>query len=140
MYCTNFLKKISLVSLPGAKYFDIVLLSTMLKYGSIVWLSDTLMYYRIHDENDSNIEDTVGGIALLNYIAKKGISKNQDFFVAMRYDLWRKWLVKQDKVNLFTWRNRVVFKFLLLKSFYLARRLFFWRAVFRKIKIFLRGN
>jgi hypothetical protein len=81
----------------------------MLKYGSIVWLSDTLMYYRIHDENDSNIEDTVGGIALLNYIAKKGISKNQDFFVAMRYDLWRKWLVKQDKVNLFTWRNRVVF-------------------------------
>jgi hypothetical protein len=57
------------------------------------------MYYRIHDENDSNIEDTVGGIALLNYIAKKGISKNQDFFVAMRYDLWRKWLVKQDKVN-----------------------------------------
>jgi hypothetical protein len=31
------------------------------------------MYYRIHDENDSNIEDTVGGIALLNYIAKKGI-------------------------------------------------------------------
>jgi hypothetical protein len=57
------------------------------------------MYYRIHDENDSNIEDTVGGIALLNYIAKKGISKNQDFFVAMRYDLWRKWLVKQDLGN-----------------------------------------
>jgi hypothetical protein len=27
-----------------------------------------------------------------------------------------------------------------LKSFYLARRLFFWRAVFRKIKIFLRGS
>jgi hypothetical protein len=53
---------------------------------------------------------------------------------------WYSSSVKQDKVNLFTWRNRVVFKFLLLKSFYLARRLFFWRAVFRKIKIFLRGN
>lgn len=140
MYCTNFLKKISLVSLPGAKYFDVILLSTMLKYGLIVWLPDTLMYYRIHDENDSNIEDTVGGIALLNYIAKKRIGKNQDFFVAMRYDLWIKWLPKQDKVNLFSWRNRVVFKFLLLRSFYFAGKLFFWRAVFRRIKIFLRGN
>jgi hypothetical protein len=48
----------------------------MLKYDSIVWLPDALMYYRVHDENDSNIEDTVGGIALLNYIAKKGISSS----------------------------------------------------------------
>jgi hypothetical protein len=55
----------------------------MLKYGLIVWLPDTLMYYRIHDENDSNIEDTVGGIALLNYIAKKGIGKNQDCYKSM---------------------------------------------------------
>jgi hypothetical protein len=35
--------KISLVSLPGAKYFDIILLSTMLKYGLIAWLPDTLI-------------------------------------------------------------------------------------------------
>jgi hypothetical protein len=66
----------------------------MLKYGSIVWLSDTLMYYRIHDENDSNIEDTVGGIALLNYIAKKGISKNQDFFVSDTNDIFFKKFVQ----------------------------------------------
>jgi hypothetical protein len=65
----------------------------MLKYGLIVWLPDTLMYYRVHDENDSNIEDSVGCIALLNYIAKKGICKNHDFFVAMRYVLYRRYFL-----------------------------------------------
>ncbi len=134
IYQSNFLKKISLAPLPGAKYFDVILLSTILRYGLILWIPDSLMYYRIHDSNDSNFEDVAGRMALLNYMSKQGLDKNRGPLLMSRFIFWLKWILERDKRSILLWRNRIVFKFLFIKLFYLASELFFWKKLFNFIK------
>ena len=49
------------------------MLSTLLTFGEILWLEKILMYYRVHDSNDSAIESIPDRIKLMNFMKKKKI-------------------------------------------------------------------
>ena len=75
MYRTKYLKQAMLkVSVTG-KHADVSILSSLLNYGTIVWLEKPLMHYRIHASNDSVIEEITSNISLFNYMKKKRCEK-----------------------------------------------------------------
>ena len=53
MYKSSVYRKSFICSEDGGKYGDVSFLLKGLDYGSILWLNKPLMYYRIHDNNDS---------------------------------------------------------------------------------------
>lgn len=56
MYCTDYIKEMD-QSFGAGKYSDVVFLLKLLEKGRILWLSDPLMYYRIHADQDSQQYD-----------------------------------------------------------------------------------
>jgi cellulose synthase/poly-beta-1,6-N-acetylglucosamine synthase-like glycosyltransferase len=134
MYNTKFLKKISITSLPCGKHGDVTLLCSLLNYGPIFWLPDSLMYYRLHDSNDNNVYSISNRICLLNYMARSGLERGDDLMILFRCDFWYKWFVGQNIKNIFLWRNKIVFKFLFLKSLYFMHKMIFWKGFAARIK------
>ena len=133
MYNVEILKKIKLkrVTAKGL-YSDVLMLSSLLNYGNIVWIPDFLMSYRLHDSNESNNLYMSEVIAMLNSMSHNRLDKNNILVRMLRCGYWLKWLLMQDIKNIFLWKNRVVFKFLFFSSFYLVSKLGFWKAFFNK--------
>ena len=134
MYRTKYLKQAMLkVSVKG-KHEDVSILSSLLNYGPIVWLDRPLMYYRIHDSNDSVIEEIISSISLFNYMKKKGIKKNSMKLQLFKVMFMKKWLLQQGNIksNIPNRRYRVIVLFFLLKSMKLVIRVSFWKLVFKK--------
>ena len=52
------------------------MLSSLISFGEILWLDKILIYYRVHDSNDSAIESVSDRIRLMNYMKKKILIKN----------------------------------------------------------------
>jgi len=129
MYSADFLKKIRLNNVRRKNGLsDILMLNSMLEFGSIVWIPDTLVYYRLHDTNDGNNLYTVDHISLLNRMSHNGLNKNTTA-APMRFNYMLQWLLAQDLKDIFSWRNRIVFKYLFFKSFYLMSRIDLWKSL-----------
>jgi glycosyltransferase involved in cell wall biosynthesis len=69
MYRVESLKKLIIKSKVAGKYTDVVMLLELLKKGKIFWLSDRLMEYRIHPNNDSGVECISDRKKLVNYFS-----------------------------------------------------------------------
>jgi len=134
MYKTEKLQRIKFSSLSSGKYSDVVLLSSLLDYGEIFWLPDVLIFYRRHNANDSNLQNIAGLIELSNYMSKNGLQKSQDSMLLFRFSFWLNWFATEKISNVFSWRNRVVFKFLLLSFFRLLNKKILWTAALKKTK------
>ena len=129
MYKLKCLKKINQVNnyrKNGGN--DILILNSLLTYGSIVWIPDYLVYYRLHDSNDGNNLYTVDHILILNSMARNGIDKHTTA-ASMRFNYMLQWFIAQDIKNIFSWRNRTVLKYLFFKSFYLMSRIDLWKSL-----------
>ena len=129
MYNTACLKKIKLNNVRRKEgVSDVLMLNSLLTYGPIVWIPDFLMYYRLHDSNDGNNLYTVDHISLLNCMSHNGLDKNT-IAASMRFNYLFQWLLAQDIKNIFLWRNRIVFKYLFFKSFYLMSKPDLWKSL-----------
>ena len=136
MYRTKYLKQVMLkVSVTG-KHEDVAILSSLLNYGTIVWLEKPLMYYRIHASNDSVIEQITSNASLFNYMKKKGVKKNSMKLQLFKVRSMKRWLLQQGNIisNITHRRYRVIALFFLLKSMKLIIRGSFWKLVFFKYK------
>jgi len=107
---------------------DILMLNSLLNHGSIVWIPNYLVYYRLHDSNDGNNLYTVDHIQLLNRMAHNGLNKST-VAAPMRFNYMLQWFLAQRFKNLFQWRNRTVFKYLFFKSFYLMSKPDLWKSL-----------
>ena len=134
LYDTKFLKKISITELPCGKHGDVTLLGSLLEYGRILWIPDTLMYLRVHNSNDNNTYNVANRISLLNYIVSNGLKRDDDLIVLFRCDYFLKWLLGQKLVNIFSWKNKTVFKFLFFKTLYFMNKYIFWKGIASRIK------
>ena len=76
LYRTAYLKQAFLNIPIKGKHSDVAILSSLLNYGEILWLESPLMYYRVHDSNDSVVESIPDRLALIYYMKSKGIDKN----------------------------------------------------------------
>ena len=138
MYRTKYLKEIML-KFPfrigrseEPSNADTLMLSSLLKYGTIAWLEKSLMYYRVHASNLSVIESIPERLALLNYMKKKGMEKNSTKFILYRVFFWVKWILQQGSIlsNITHRRYRVIVLSVLLKIIKISMRWDFWKLVF----------
>ncbi len=129
MYNTALLKKIKLNNVRRSDgVSDVLMLNSLLEYGSIVWIPDYLVYYRLHDSNDGNNLYTTDHITLLNRMSCNGLDKDS-IAATMRFNYLFQWFLAQDIKNIFLWKNRVIFKYLFYKSFYLMRKWHLWKSL-----------
>jgi len=131
IYKTEFLKKVKLKKISKVNFSDTLMLNEFIQYGSIVWVPNFLMYYRIHASNVHLTLHTVDFISVLNRMSKNGLSKDT-FLMPMRFNYLLIWLLRQDKKNIFSWRNRIVLKYLFFNSFYLMCKKNFWKSFYNR--------
>ena len=63
----------------GGKHNDISYLMKVVKAGTIIWIEDCIMYYRIHNNNDSNTENLLDRLSIIRYIKNNSNFENIDF-------------------------------------------------------------
>ena len=114
---------------------DVLMLSSLLKYGEIVWLEKLLMYYRVHSSNLSVKESIPERLALFNYMKKKGIKKHSTDLILFRVLFWIKWILQQENLSskIINWRYRKVILSVLLNIIKISIRLDFWKILFKRL-------
>ena len=132
MYRTKYLKQAMIKAPFRGKHFDVGILSSLLNYGTIVWLKKPLVYYRWHTSNLSITESIPERIALLNYMKKKGVEKNSTNFLLLMIIFKVKWILLQGSIlsNITHRRYRVIILSVLLKIIKIFMRWDFWKLVF----------
>jgi hypothetical protein len=89
------IKKISLLQCSAHKYSDVIFLASLTTLGDIVWDTAATMYYRRHQNNDSNYEifkDRIGLLGMLKMITKK----DQFLISEYRFQFYLLWLPKTE--------------------------------------------
>lgn len=71
----------------GGKYADVVWLLTLARKGAIVWINKSLMTYRLHESNDSNIESLQDRLRLLGFLKKNRAEFGADVLNDYRYTI-----------------------------------------------------
>ena len=129
IYNTDILKKIKLrnVHRKDAGH-DVLTLNSLLSFGTIIWIPNFLMHYRLHNSNDGSNLYTGDHISLLNRMAHSGLDKHT-VAAPLRFNYLFQWFLAQDIKDIFLWRNRIVFKYLFFKSFYLVRQADLWKSL-----------
>ena len=135
MYRTKFLKQAMLKIPVTGKHADVLILSSHTNYGTIAWLAKPLMYYRIHDSNDTVIEQITSSISLFNYMKKKGVKKNSMKLQLFKVMFMKKWLLQQGNIksNINSRRYRVIVLFFFLKTMKLLIRISFLKLVLKRL-------
>ena len=134
IYLTKYLKKVYLNPPIQGKHRDVALLSSLLNYGKILWLEKPLMYYRVHDSNDSILENIPDRIRLMNYMKKNNIDKKSTKFLLYRLLFWTRWIKSQERswYNLKSWKFRKVIPSIIIKSLLLFKRKIFWMIILKR--------
>ena len=136
IYRTKYLKKAFLNMPIKGKHSDAAMLSSLLSFGEILWLEKKLIYYRVHDSNDSVIENIPDRIRLMNYMKKKGIDRNSINFILFRILFWIRW-INQQSLNIKKLKNpkfQKVLIFIFLKTLKLSFQLNFWLIIFQRFQ------
>lgn len=133
VYKTSALKKATFKTVRAPNEIsDVVLLNSLLKYGSIKWIPENLMFYRLHDSNESNKVRVPGKLTILRLMIKSGINKKNPRLIMFRCGFWLKWLLQNGVKNLLKKKNRIVFLFLMVNFLRLSTKIIFWKTLFDK--------
>ena len=131
MYVTKYLQQsFSNLSVKG-KHIDVEILTSLLNYGEIVWCEESLMYYRVHDSNDSVVENIPDRLQLINYMKDKGVDKHSTEFLIFRVIFWFRWIRQQGAFssNITRWRYRTVVLSILSKTVKIFGARCFWKTL-----------
>jgi GT2 family glycosyltransferase len=124
MYRTNFIQSLNLKEiLICGKYSDVALLFELVSISKIAWTHNIVMYYRLHNQNDSNIISFYHYLKLFNYLRNKNLSFNfVDSLDKLRFTLWRHWFKNEQKsINKTLHQKRIQF----IRN-YLTKRFLFY--------------
>jgi len=134
MYLTRYLKQAFLNPSAKGKHSDVIILSSLLNHGNILWSEKSLMYYRVHESNDSVMENIPDRLVLLNYMKSKGIEKNSTNVLFFRILFWLRWMSQQGSFlsNLTCWRYRTVGLSVLFKIIRASGASCFWKIILRR--------
>ena len=141
MYRTKYLKKIMLKfpfrtdRTDENSTADVLLLSSLLKYGSILWIEKPLIYYRVHSSNLSVRKNILEIFALLNYMKKNGVDKHSTELILFRVMFWKKWILQQGSIlsTITHKRYRIIILSVSLKLIKISIRWDFWKIVFKRL-------
>ena len=139
MYRRKFLLGLQLDPTQGGKYSDLSFLIKLMHRGSILWVDEPLMWYRRHLANSSGLESIGDRLSLLRYIfANTGIRRASVEIKEYKFKYWLSWWSQRPGNHFFklpaTWRERVIYRFLLLNSLiYIFTKPFIWRKFAKKL-------
>lgn len=119
MYRSSAISGLYLDASEGGKYADVSFLMKVLGRGSICWISDPLMQYRIHSGNDSGAEDIKQRLVLLRYIFRNSsLTIRSPLVTEFRFSHWIRWILACS-YRFDTLRSRkfsVALRFVMLKA------------------------
>lgn len=98
----------------GRKYADVAFVLNYIQRGPIVWLKNPGLYYRQHENNDSNVIDLKGVVLLSKFIQSRAQAKRiEKFILEFKFGSVFAWW-RQNMNRTFTKRERTLF-FAMLK-------------------------
>ena len=101
MYRTEAIKNSRLNSAKGGRHSDYSFLDDILGSGSLGWVPEVLMGYRIHQGGSGVIEVLSDRRSLINYLCSKYcLSRKSDLILTMRYKFLKSWAAKNSKCPL----------------------------------------
>jgi glycosyltransferase involved in cell wall biosynthesis len=115
------------------KYNDIYSITSLVNFGQVVWLSDPVMYYRIHTRNDNSTVDVEAFKEIIKYGETLGVSEKKLSLYVFPIMLLSS--IKYKDVKLFLRSIFLYFKNPLYITYFLGRRLIVRYGVFLKKKI-----
>jgi glycosyltransferase involved in cell wall biosynthesis len=102
LYRTSAIKNIKLQIQHGGKHSDLIFISDILDNGYILWLKEPLMYYRIHETNDSKIYSDEDRNKLFSYLSNKQLfskSALSDYKLMILKEKYNNNLISKFKYN-----------------------------------------
>lgn len=115
----------------GGSCADVAFISKKLRYGSLVWLPDILMQYRVHADSLSSIIGIDDYRRLWRYLISAGVNKDDPEFQTWRHNMWFNWYTSKQLasnpsfiVRPSGWRDYKIHKAFLKKHLKRPRRLF----------------
>jgi Glycosyltransferases involved in cell wall biogenesis len=120
------------------KYSDVLWLEKLLTRGKILWTSRTLMYYRLHNMQDSSVYDYVGQLRLVKKILLTSNDRSKMEGMLYNYRIRMLYLNEISKLRTNNKINRNVYGLLLRRSplyffpRFLVRSVFLKRAYIKK--------
>jgi hypothetical protein len=130
----------------GGKFCDVSFLVKLLSFGPILWIPESLIWYRLHSSNVSKHESIVDRLSLLRYlITYQNISRKSSYILEFKCLYWAKWWLERGVGSkLFIphgWREQIVFIFLLKNAgIFIFTRPVVWRLFFIFIKKLITRN
>ena len=92
LYRVKSILSVNLQKEDGGKYSDLSFLIKLLEFGNIEWLSEPLMFYRLHNNNDSKFIVNEDREALWKYLIKyKLLAKNtaSDYEMTIKFEKFK---------------------------------------------------
>lgn len=141
MYRRKYLSNCFLNYAHGGKYSDLTFLLKILKKAPIVWIPDSLIYYRSHGGNDSAVESIPSRLSLIRYLIKnEGVDRKSFEMISFKFTYWLNWWKSTHTHKSFYffkpngWREATIFRFLVFKSIhFILQDYHFRRAIIRKV-------
>lgn len=120
-YRTAKIKELFLDEKHGGKYADVSFLAKILNRGPILWIFRPLIFYRLHDSNDSNAHSVGQSLSLLRYLmSHHDLPRRSELVMDYKFKYLLYWCLKNDGnslMGLLSSRKKRVIVFFLLRYF-----------------------
>lgn len=136
MYRMSALGNIKLDGREAGKYSDFTFLLKIANTSKIRWIAEPLVAYRLHDNNDTKVEDIADRLKLLKFIYKyTNVKRKSSEDYEMRYLNWVRWSRRRSKSDgNKLQRDRTIRKFIIYYTiFRLPFKSLFWQRVVNKV-------
>lgn len=126
----------------GGKYSDVQWLSQWARKGPMIWISEPMMVYRLHDGSDGNFESRKDRLKFLSFLKASGNSFDFEILSDYRNFLCKKMLptIIGGGQGVYQYRHRTFSKFIETHRFRRLFRLSFYKALINKVvtRVYLR--
>ena len=123
----------------GGKYSDVKWLSQWCAKGSMMWIAEPMMVYRLHDSNDGNFESRHDRLRFLVYLKSYRDIFDPEILSDYRNFLYKKLVhVLRENGNEKTYR--LLSKFIAAHRYQRLLRLSYYQALIKKVSTILRLN
>lgn len=128
-------------NVSGGKYADVQWLSNWAALGSIIWITEPIMVYRLHGNNDGNFESIHDRLKFLAYLKNSHNVFSPEILSDYRFFLYKK-LVHRLRMKNHSNTHHLLSKFIAAHRYQRLFRLSFYQALINKAftKLYLRFN
>jgi hypothetical protein len=133
VYSSSIVKEINF-PVNNGKYADVIWLLQILKRGSAVWINQPLMTYRIHSQNDGQLESSRDRLRLLRFLKSNTQLSNKQIIDDYRCGFIYKPLLRKSGFDQYSTRQKIARKYTRAQGINRFFRLTTWQYLLSHIK------